>query len=74
MSIVQGYHYQLGKNVIILIFNLYVLMQILDSKDLNIIKITETELEKPLNYSLGEAVDGFGSKLTIELPPKPSGR
>lgn len=43
-------------------------------KDLKINKITETELDKPLNYSVGEAVANFGSKLTIELPPKTSGR
>lgn len=57
-----------------LIVLMCVFFKILDAKDLQINKITETELDKSLNYSIGEAIGEFGSKLTIELPQKQSGR
>ncbi|XP_044744226.1 leukotriene A-4 hydrolase [Coccinella septempunctata] len=43
---------------------------ILDTKDLNIHKIIEVDLDKEVKYILGEQVGEFGQKLTLELPNK----
>ncbi|KAL3285509.1 hypothetical protein HHI36_000040 [Cryptolaemus montrouzieri] len=45
---------------------------ILDSKDLNITKILETELNTEVKYTIDEPFGEFGSKLTVELPNKNS--
>lgn len=50
------------------------LFQILDSKELIIENIYEVGLNKTLDFQVGEAVGEFGSKLTVNLPPKDSNK
>jgi hypothetical protein len=47
---------------------LYLLFQLLDSKDLKIIKITDHGSGQVLEFSVGESVRNLGSKLEIKLP------
>jgi hypothetical protein len=44
------------------------LFQILDSKDLNINKVTDHVSGQALEFSLGEKTETLGSKLEIRLP------
>jgi hypothetical protein len=46
----------------------YVLFQLLDSKDLNIIKVTDHGSGQVLEFSVGENISTLGSKLEIKLP------
>lgn len=43
---------------------------VLDSKGLKIAAIYEIDLDKPVTFDLSKPVGEFGSKLTVELPPK----
>lgn len=43
--------------------------QILDNLDLNILSVTNRNNGALLEYSIGERLDVFGSKMEIKIPP-----